>query len=142
ACSTKTASSERAPARSSGRLRDDDAMRVSTAAGTTAETRIGALVARRSCARHSVAASAANFDTVYGPEYALVHRPAIETVLTMCAGIAAASIRGTKARIAFRMPQRLTPSVHSKSDCGRSHMKPPANTPALLHSTSVAPKIS
>ena len=35
------------------------------------------------------------------------------------------------------MPQRLTPSVHSKSDGGRSHIRPPANTPALLQSTSV-----
>ena len=34
----------------------------------TAETLIGALIARRSCARHSLAAWAANFEIVYGPE--------------------------------------------------------------------------
>src|SRR5262249_11977100 len=43
---------------------------------------------------------------------------------------------------ALRMPQRLTPSVHSKSDGGRSHMNPPVNTPALLHSSSVEPNVS
>ena len=35
-----------------------------------------------------------------------------------------------------RIPQRLTPSVHSKSLGGRSQIRPPANTPALLQSTS------
>ena len=60
-------------------------MRVSTAAGTTAETLIGAPIARRSCARHSVAACAANFEIVYGPENAFVHMPAIDVVFTMCA---------------------------------------------------------
>ncbi len=129
-------------ASATGRFRLDAAMRVSTAAGTTADTLIGAPIARRSCARHSVAACAANFDTVYGPENAFVHMPAIDVVFTMCAGVPAAIILGTNARMACRMPQRLTPSVHSKSDGGRSHMKPPANTPALLHSTSVAPNVS
>src|SRR5690349_15506205 len=83
ACSTNSASSERAAVDASGRLRLDVAMRVSTAAGTTADTAIGAPIARRSCARHSVAASAANFEIVYGPENALVHMPAMEHVLTM-----------------------------------------------------------
>ena len=89
-----------------------------------------------------MAACAANFDTVYGPENAFVHTPAIDTVLTMCAAVPAASMRGTNARIPCRMPQRLTPSVHAKSEGGRSHMRPPANTPALLQSTSVEPNIS
>src|SRR3954468_19550174 len=45
-------------------------------------------------------------------------------------------MRGTNARVPLRMPQRLTPSVHAKSAAGLSHMRPPANTPALLHRTS------
>ena len=34
--------------------------------------------------------------------------------------------------MAFRMPHRLTPSVQEKSDGGRSHMSPPANTPGVV----------
>lgn len=142
ACSTNCASSERAAASDSGRLRAELVIRVATEPGTTADTVIGAPIARRSWARHSVAAWAANLETVYGPENAFVQTPAIEVVFTMCAGVPAASMRGTNARMPFRIPHRLTPSVHSKSACGRSHMSPPANTPALLQSTSVAPNVS
>src|SRR5437764_3574328 len=80
ACSTNVASSERAAASGSGRLRAEVAIRVATEPGTTADTLMGAPIARRSCARHSVAACAANFDTVYGPENAFVQTPAIDTV--------------------------------------------------------------
>ena len=61
-------------------------MRVATALGTTTDTPIGAPIAARSCARHSLAASAANFETLYGAVNGVEHMPAIDTVLTMCAG--------------------------------------------------------
>ncbi|HYL51998.1 MAG TPA: hypothetical protein VEZ15_08515 [Acidimicrobiia bacterium] len=142
ACSTKAASSLRVAASAAGRLRPDAPILVATAPGTTADTLMTEPIDARSCARHSVAASAANLEMVYGPENAFVQSPAIDTVLTMWPGVPAASMRGTNARMPLRMPQRLTPSVHVKSDAGRSHMRPPANTPALLQSTSTAPKVS
>jgi hypothetical protein len=111
-------------------------IRVATALGTSTETPIGAPIAARSCARHSVAASAANFDTLYGAVNGVEQIPAIETVFTMCDGRPAAIIRGTNALMPCRMPHRLTPSVHSKSLAGRSQMRPPAKTPALLQRTS------
>src|SRR5689334_16876973 len=127
------------PPSSGGRLRAELPMFVSTAPGTTADTLIGAPTIARSCARHSDAASAACFEIVYGPETAFEVSPAIDDVLTMCAGVPAAIMRGTNARIALRMPHRFTPSTHSKSAAERSHSTPPTKTPALLHRTSTEP---
>ena len=67
-------------------MRPDLPIRVATALGTTTDTPIGAPTAARSWARHSLAASAANFDTLYGAVNGVAHRPAIETVFTMWAG--------------------------------------------------------
>ena len=52
-----------APANRSGRLRRERAIPVSTLPGHSNDTLIGAPCEARSCARHSVAAAAANFDT-------------------------------------------------------------------------------
>ncbi len=72
----------------------------------------------------------------------MVARPAIDTVFTTCPSVPAASMRGTNARTPWTMPMTLTPSVHSKSASVHSHIRPPWNTPALLHSTWTAPNVS
>src|SRR5262249_46314773 len=110
--------------------------------GTTVETLMGDPIAARSWARVSLAASAANFEMEYGPAYGLTQRPAIDAVFTTCPGRPDATIFGTNARMLLRMPQRLTFSVHSKSEDGRSHSSPPANTPAMLQSTSTSPNVA
>ncbi len=99
-------------------------------------------VAWRSWANDSVAAKAANFETAYGASNGAPDRPATEEVLTMCPSVPWASIRGTNARMPWRMPHRLAPSTNSKSATGRSQMSPPTNTPALLQSTWTWPQRS
>ena len=89
-----------------------------------------------------MAAIAANLDTSYGPLNGVVARPAIDTVFTTWPSVPAASMRGTNARTPCTMPMTFTPSVHSKSASVHSHIRPPWNTPALLHSTCTAPNVS
>src|SRR3954452_10686241 len=68
--------------------------------------------------------------------------PSPEEVLTMCPGVPAASIRGTKAWMPWNTPQTLTAKAHFQSLGSCSHIRPsaPEPTPALLHSTCTAPK--
>src|SRR5580704_13112605 len=68
AFSTKAAASSSGGAPDAGWLRRDRAMAVATAPGHRTDTPIGAPTAARSLARHSLAATAANFEIVYGPE--------------------------------------------------------------------------
>ena len=123
-------------------MRRDRLIAVSTSPGHTADTLIGAPTVARSWARHSVAAIAANFDTLYGPLNGVVASPAIEIVFTTCPSVPAATMRGTNARMPCRIPHRLTPRVHSKSASVHSQSSPPWKTPALLHSTSTEPNVS
>src|SRR5690348_12697103 len=117
-------------------------MRVFTAPGTRTDAPSEVLAAARSCARHSVRPSAANFDVVYGPLYALLTTPASDDVLTMWPGSPPAIIRGTKDLMPWMIPHTLTPSTHSQSAAVRFQSTPAWKTPALLHSRCTAANVS
>ena len=128
---------------SSGRLRSDQPIRVSTEPGTRHDTPMCSTpCARTSCATHSASAAAPNFDTTYGPEYATVSMPAIDDVITTCAGSPCSISRGTNARTPWIGPQRFTPSTQAQSASVRCHDTPAWNTPALRQTRCAPPNVS
>ena len=69
--------------------------------------------------------------------------PSPDEVLTTCPGSPDAIMRGTKARMPWTTPITLTPCTHRQSLRVVSHTRADgAPTPALLHSTWQAPKVS
>src|SRR5438876_1459938 len=91
----------------------------------------------------SVIVTTANFVAWYTAPRGSERCPAIEAVLTTCPSVSCWSRMGTKVRMPWITPQRLTPSTHcqfSRVCCHERRKSPP--TPALLQTTCTAPKAS
>src|SRR5579884_379532 len=123
-----------------GRERSDSAMPVFTKPGHSTETPTPvAPNMRRSLASVSEMVTTACFDALYGPMSGAETNPASEAVFTTWPSPCSMK-RGTKARMPFTTPKRLTPSTHFQSVSVTSHIGPPMPTPALLCTTCTAPK--
>src|SRR5580704_7244281 len=68
--------------------------------------------------------------------------PAIDAVLTMCAGVPWSRMIGTKVCTPCTTPQKLTPTTHRQSSRVWSLIRLNVETPALLHNTSTRPNRS
>ena len=68
--------------------------------------------------------------------------PAIDAVLTMCAGVPCSRMIGRKVCTPWITPHRLTPKTHRQSSSVWSWIRLNVETPALLHSTSTRPNRS